>query len=95
MEAVMRERPDVIIMDIDMPIMGGMEALLRIRQYQAQAGQRPSHIVAYSGNDSTKRHAEFLANGFDRCMHKPSSQQEVLAVLTEFSNNDNLSSHLP
>ena len=81
LEAVMCRHYKLIIMDIDMPIMGGMEALQRIRAFQAKAGQAPSCIVAYSGNDCQQSHAAYLAHGFDKCLRKPSSQTEVMALL--------------
>jgi signal transduction histidine kinase len=81
LEAVMCRTYGLIIMDIDMPIMGGMEALQRIRAFQENAGQTPSCIVAYSANDSQQNHAAYLAHGFDKCLSKPGSQKEVLALL--------------
>jgi CheY-like chemotaxis protein len=81
LEAVMCRPYGLIIMDIDMPIMGGMEALQRIRAFQEKAGQTPSCIVAYSANDSQQNHAAYLAHGFDKCLRKPGSQKEVLALL--------------
>lgn len=81
LKAVMAGRFSLIIMDIDMPIMDGMEALQRIRAFQEHAGQTPSCIVAYSANDSQKSHAAYLAHGFDKCLRKPGSQKEVLALL--------------
>lgn len=76
-----KQRPDFIIMDIEMPIMGGTEALHHIRQYQSKAKQAPSLIIAYSGNDDIDSRAAYLAAGFDACLHKPCSQEDVLALL--------------
>ena len=39
--AAVQQRPDLIIMDIEMPVMGGEEAMRAIRAHQAQAGQTP------------------------------------------------------
>jgi CheY-like chemotaxis protein len=50
LEYVMSQRPDVIIMDLEMPIMGCIEVLQHIRQYQKQVMQPPSFIIDYSGN---------------------------------------------
>lgn len=81
LEMVMRRRPDLIFMDIEMPIMGGLEALQRIRDFQAQAAQKPSLIVAYSGSDDAQSHARYLAHGFDHCLNKPGTQHAFLALL--------------
>lgn len=81
LEKVMEQRPDIIIMDLDMPIMGGLEALAHIRQYQNQSSQTPSYIIAYSGNDDAQSFTSYLQAGFDACLSKPSSREEVEAML--------------
>lgn len=81
LEKVMLQRPDIIIMDLDMPIMGGIEALHGIRQYQTQHAQPPSFIIAYSGNDDAQSCASYLQTGFDACLSKPSNREEVEAML--------------
>jgi CheY-like chemotaxis protein len=81
LEKVMLKRPDIIIMDLDMPIMGGIEALQGIRQYQAQYAQMPSFIIAYSGNDDAQSCASYIQAGFDACLSKPSNREEVAAML--------------
>ena len=40
--------PDVVLLDLEMPVMGGLEALARIRALQAQLGVAPSAVVACS-----------------------------------------------
>lgn len=81
LESVMEQRPDIIIMDLEMPIMGGAEALKKIRQHQASNAQTPSFIVAYSGNDDQHSRATYLSDGFDECLSKPSTREEVLRLL--------------
>ena len=81
LESVMAQRPDIIFMDIEMPVMGGIEAQERIREFQAKAGQLPSMIVAFSANDDAKSLAKYRASGFDTCLSKPCSPRDVLALL--------------
>lgn len=83
LQAATHSRPDVVIMDVEMPIMGGLEALARIREYQAAQGQTPSYMVAYSGNDDPQSIEKFHAAGFDHCLKKPSGRESVLAVLAQ------------
>jgi signal transduction histidine kinase/ActR/RegA family two-component response regulator len=82
LDSVINHRPDLIIMDLEMPVMNGFEALINIRAYQAKAAQIPSVIVAYSGNDDDQSKATYLALGFDHCLSKPCSPEDVLALLT-------------
>jgi CheY-like chemotaxis protein len=81
LDAVMQQRPDFIIMDLEMPVMDGVEALICIRQFQTQAGQAPSIIVAYSGNDDAQSQAKYLALGFDLCLGKPCAPEDVQNIL--------------
>lgn len=80
-ERAMASHPDLIIMDIEMPVMGGIEAMRGIRDYQNTHGQRPSFIVAYSGHDDEKSRANYLAQGFDACLNKPCTQDELFEIL--------------
>ena len=86
LQAAIQSRPDVIIMDVEMPIMGGLEALEQIRDYQATHGQEPSYVIAYSGSDDAQSIGKYLAAGFDTCLKKPCSRTAVLALLEQRAN---------
>ncbi|CAK0759862.1 histidine kinase [Gammaproteobacteria bacterium] len=81
LESVMRQRPDILFMDIEMPIMNGIEALGQIREFQKRTGQAPSMIVAFSSNDDAACHSRYLELGFDQCLSKPCLQQDVFSLL--------------
>jgi CheY-like chemotaxis protein/signal transduction histidine kinase len=83
LQAAMQSRPDVIILDVEMPIMGGVEALTRIRAHQETQGQKPSYVVAYSGSDDPESIEKFRDAGFDHCLKKPSTRESILAVLEQ------------
>lgn len=80
-EACRHRRPDVIFMDLEMPVMGGFEALERIRALQAKLGEAPSRIIAFSAHDDEASRLRSVAAGFDLHLSKPSSQDEILEVL--------------
>lgn len=81
LDIVRRRRPDLIFLDINMPVMGGIEALQAIRRYQAEAGQPPSTIIAYSALDDPQSRARYLAQGFDAVLAKPCSRRELIELL--------------
>jgi CheY-like chemotaxis protein len=81
LEAVRTQRPDIIILDIEMPIMGGVEALHLIRDHQLQVGQMPSLMVAATGHEDAASLAYFYQVGFDHCVTKPCKATDVHTLL--------------
>ena len=67
-EAATRERPDIIIMDIGLPLMDGIEATRRIR---ADNSMRDVLIVALTAHHETEYRAQALAAGCDAYLTKP------------------------
>jgi signal transduction histidine kinase/CheY-like chemotaxis protein/class 3 adenylate cyclase len=83
-EAVKIYTYDVILMDIQMPIMDGMEATTRIRQWFAQAPRRP-YIVAATAHAMRGYREKCLAVGMDDYITKPVRKEDLVAALTRCS----------
>jgi CheY-like chemotaxis protein/two-component sensor histidine kinase len=81
LQLVQQARPDVIFLDLEMPIMGGLEALSRIRELQRERGEVPSRIAAFSAHDDDNTRRQAMEAGFDLYLAKPASREEVFAVL--------------
>ncbi|MDP3632418.1 ATP-binding protein [Phenylobacterium sp.] len=62
---------DVILMDIQMPEMGGVAAALAIRQAEAAQGMPPIPIIALSANAMSHQIAEYMAAGMTAYVAKP------------------------
>ena len=74
-------RPDLILMDIQMPVLDGYEATRRIKA-RAELRQIPIIVVtsyALSGDDAKAR-----AAGADGYVAKPFSPRELLAKIRQF-----------
>ena len=74
--------PDLVLLDISMPGMNGMDVCQRIRADQALAGVR---VIAYTAHALRAQQQRFLANGFDAVLVKPISfgaVQELLLAQT-------------
>lgn len=81
LELAEEQRPDVIFLDVQMPIMGGLEAARAIRAMQQQRGDAPSFMAAFSAHDDEATRRQCLEAGFDLYLSKPASREEVFAVL--------------
>ena len=73
-------RPDLIFMDIRMPVMDGLEATRRIRAADAGAQTR---IVAITAHALEEERREILAAGCDDFIRKPYHDIEILDALTK------------
>jgi CheY-like chemotaxis protein len=78
-EAVRQRRFDLILMDIKMPRMDGMEATRAIRALPAPAGQIP--IIALTANADPDAVKTYLACGMQAVVDKPIKPQQLLTTL--------------
>jgi two-component system cell cycle response regulator DivK len=67
-------RPDLILMDIQLPGMDGVEALARLREDASTAEIPVVALTAFAMKDDRKR---FLAAGFRGYLEKPLSVREL------------------
>lgn len=76
--AALAQRPDAVILDLHMPMVGGIVAASRIRQQPGGEGVR---LVALTGStQATDREAAEIA-GFDHFLVKPLMLAALLRVL--------------
>ena len=74
---------DVILMDIQMPVMDGIEATRRIRAEEGRTGRPRTAIVAVSANAMNHQVAEYLAAGMDRHVAKPIELARLHGAIVE------------
>jgi CheY-like chemotaxis protein len=77
---------DIILMDVQMPVMDGLEATRRIRAREASMGQARVPIVALTANAMKGDAEACLEAGMDRFVSKPihvDALHRVLAELTD------------
>jgi two-component system cell cycle response regulator DivK len=79
--AATKERPDLILMDIQLPIMDGYEATRRIK---ANPELKAIPIIAVTSYALSGDEAKALAAGCDAYVTKPYSPRQLLAKVKEF-----------
>jgi two-component system, cell cycle response regulator DivK len=83
--AVAKQRPDLILMDIQLPTMDGYEATRRIR---ANPEMKDVPIIAVTSYALTGDDAKALAAGCNAYMAKPYSPRALLAKVREYLANE-------
>lgn len=78
-EKAQSERPDIILMDLSLPMLDGLAATRQIRSYE---GLHKVPIVAVSAHDSADFHAEALAAGCNEYVTKPIDFDQLVQLLT-------------
>lgn len=81
LEAYLASKYDLILMDLSMPVMGGLEAVQRIRQHENDTGRTKCRIIALTANaqrSDMKACSEIGMNGF---LSKPFRKSDLLACL--------------
>ncbi len=74
-------RHDLVLMDCQMPVLDGIEATRRLRQWE-QANQMPRiPVIALTANAMAGDRARCMAAGMDEHLAKPFRQDELHAVL--------------
>jgi signal transduction histidine kinase/CheY-like chemotaxis protein len=74
-------RPDIVLMDVSMPELNGLEATAEIRAIEARDGLAPTPIVAVTAHTLKGDEDRCLAAGMDDYMSKPISPEKLAAMI--------------
>jgi signal transduction histidine kinase/CheY-like chemotaxis protein len=77
------ERFDLVLMDLQMPVMDGLTALRRIRAAEAAKGLSPTPIVVLTANAMADHVAISLAAGADAHLTKPVTPKALFAAIEQ------------
>jgi len=75
---------DMVLMDIQMPVMGGMEATAKIIAYEEKQRKRHIPIVALTANALDGDKEKYLEAGMDGYLSKPISLDALRDLLLEY-----------
>ena len=83
LEACRSQVFDLVLMDMQMPVMDGLAAVREIRLHEAMMGQSPTPIIMLTANALPDHIAASKAAGADRHLAKPFDAAELLALVAE------------
>ncbi len=92
-ERIMKEKPDLVILDVLMPGILGTELSEKLRHYSSSAGLPILLMSSFipRGPGSEGGHEEFLADDF---IQKPFEPEELLACIDRLARSGSKFSHL-
>jgi len=89
LEAVNKYREkeyDVILMDIMMPVMDGLESTFQIRKYEKETGgERHTPVIAITANTLDNDRDKCIATGMDEYMAKPFDMNRLNEIFKELN----------
>lgn len=88
LELIRHTRPDLILMDVQMPEMDGLEATRRLRQIEAVGSVRRIPVIAVTANVMDHQVQEYLSQGMDDVIGKPIKKAEILDVIRRYGDTD-------
>jgi len=78
-----KERPNLVLMDLQMPVMDGLEATQVIRTLESQRQLPRIPIVALTAHAMLEDERRCLENGMDRFLTKPVSKKALLEIIQD------------
>jgi signal transduction histidine kinase/CheY-like chemotaxis protein len=90
LECVVRQEYDLVLLDIQMPEMDGVEAVQAIRH---QLKDRCPKLVALTANAFPGAREQYLAAGFDDYLSKPIIADHLRQLITRVAQTPELSNH--
>ncbi|MFZ4537084.1 response regulator [Propionivibrio sp.] len=76
---------DLVFMDMQMPVMGGVEATRLFRELERKENRQRTPVVAMTANAMQSDRDECLKAGMDDHISKPISSEQLKAYLTKFA----------
>jgi two-component system cell cycle response regulator DivK len=85
LEMAPKENPDLVLMDIQLPGMNGIQALKKLRESEAT---RAIPVLAFTASVMPQDRREIMDAGFDGFVAKPVNLKEFIAAIAKALGND-------
>ena len=89
-EAMRNQHFDIVLMDMMMPVMDGLDATRRIRAEASEKAEPRTPIIAMTANAMQGDREVCLAAGMDDYIAKPIKSQELQQLLRQYAGSDAL-----
>lgn len=76
---------DVVLMDVQMPVMDGLQATATIRQWERAEGRQPIPIVALTAQALTEEREKSFAAGYTAHLTKPIKKPDLLKAIESYT----------
>ena len=76
---------DIVLMDVQMPIMDGLQATATIRQWERTEGRTPTPIIALTAQALTEEREKSLAAGYTAHLTKPIKKPDLLKAIEGYT----------
>lgn len=80
-DLALREHPDLILMDLNMPVLNGWDAARKLRYYPEM---RELPIIGISAHCQDNWYEEAIGAGFSDCLQKPIVESKLAEALSKF-----------
>ena len=72
---------DLVLMDVDMPVMDGLRAARTIHDHETKAKRAPAHIILMTCATATSPERDVLASGASGYLARPITEDGLFAAL--------------
>lgn len=86
---------DLVLMDISMPVMDGVEATQAIRQFEIRKAVAATPIIALTAHAMNRERDRYLAAGMDDHLPKPIIKDDLLAMIQRWRDQKSAAARQP
>lgn len=86
--ALSREKFDLVLMDVQMPGMDGLETTRRIRNFNSAFPNKGIPVIVMTGNDRMEAYDECLGAGMNDYITKPVCRDGLFRVLGRWAGSN-------
>jgi signal transduction histidine kinase len=82
LELIKSNQPELILMDINMPVLSGLDATIELRKMEALNNTPILALTAYTGENDIPK---FLSAGFNAVLAKPINENNLIEKIKEYA----------